>query len=194
MIFESSEKHLSKAPDMNKNHKYSKLLGLNFLIRKVHAIPTQDIFHFRIGSILTLTFSSFLGLYLYRKNIQQEYETSSSISKMTFDPPFDAGTQFYQTHGRNEPTFHLSMYTRIPEREFDVYYRLHRCYMHGHYDHTKEILIPKKKNGRDGYDIITPFYYYKVLYPDVFFSLNVNGKPEKKLKSERAGIAVNRGW
>ena len=40
--------------------------------------------------------------------------------------------------------------------------------MKGHFHHSKEILIPKDKNGYKGYDIITPFYNYNLLSPDLF--------------------------
>ena len=191
MIFESTEKALSKPQNLSKQHKITNFLQLNFLMKKVHAIPHSDIYHFRVGTGVAFGVSLIAAYYFYRRFKQCEFDAAESINRINFSKPFDAGNQFYTPHKSNKTTHSASQFRRIPEREFDVYFRLRKSYMKGHFDHTKEILIPKDKNGNKGYDIITPFYYYNLLSPDPFFTMNVNGKPEAQLKPERAGITVN---
>ena len=57
-------------------------------------------------------------------------------------------------------------------------------------DYSKEILLPRTKNGTAGFDVINPLYCYeggKVSFKEL---LN-EGDP---VKVERAAIIVNRGW
>jgi hypothetical protein len=194
MIFESSEKILSRPPNVNKPHRLTNFFRMNWLLKKVHSIPHQDILYFRLGTSFVLGITSVLAYYNYRKNIQSEFMTGNGMTRIFESEPIDAGNQFYQNFVQNKMTFSASFYTRIQEFDFDVYYSLRKAFLSGYFDHTKEILIPAKKDGIDGYNVITPFYYYYMIRPDPFFTLKVNGKPETKLTTERAAMAVNRGW
>jgi hypothetical protein len=194
MIFESSEKFLSRLPNVNKPHKLTNFFGMNWLLKKVHSIPQQDILYFRLGATFVMGISSVLAYYYYRRNIQSEFQTGKGFSRILESKPIDAGNQFYQNFVQNKMTFSGSFYTRIQETEFDVYYSLRKSFLTGYFDHTKEILIPAKKNGQEGYNVITPFYYYYMIRPDTFFTQKVDGKPVSQLTTERAAMVVNRGW
>lgn len=79
---------------------------------------------------------------------------------------------------------------RMPKEEYNVYHRFKPYYIIGQIDYSKEILIPRKRNGQDGYDVINPLYCYeggRVSFKALF---------EKKdfVKVDRAAIVVNRGW
>lgn len=50
---------------------------------------------------------------------------------------------------------------RMPMEEYNVYHRFKPYYILGQLDHTKEILLPKKRNGQDGFDVINPLYCYE---------------------------------
>ena len=50
---------------------------------------------------------------------------------------------------------------RMPEEEYNVYHRFKPYYILGQLDFSKEVLIPNKKNGVDGFDVINPLYCYE---------------------------------
>lgn len=83
----------------------------------------------------------------------------------------------------------------MPEKEFDVLYRMRSAYLQGVFDHNKEILLPCKKNGVDGYNVITPFYYFdQATYDGLNLAVGPDGSPAHKYNVERGGMAVHRGW
>ena len=78
----------------------------------------------------------------------------------------------------------------MPEEEYNVYHRFQPYFILGQIDHSKEVLIPKTKEGVDGFDVINPLYCYeggKVSMKELF-----GGRDPVKI--ERAAILLNRGW
>jgi len=78
----------------------------------------------------------------------------------------------------------------MPDQEFNVYHRFHPYFMLGQIDYSKEILIPKKKDGVHGFDVINPLYCYeggKVSFKELFANNDM-------VKVERAAMIVHRGW
>ena len=49
----------------------------------------------------------------------------------------------------------------MPAEEWVVYHRFKPYYILGQLDHSKEILIPREKNGIAGFDVINPIYCYE---------------------------------
>ena len=50
---------------------------------------------------------------------------------------------------------------RMPKEEYNVYHRFKPYFILGQLDYSKEILIPRKHNGVDGFDVINPLYCYE---------------------------------
>jgi len=79
---------------------------------------------------------------------------------------------------------------RMPEPEFEVYHRFRPYYILGQLDQSKEVLIPQKFRGQEGYMVINPMYCYeggKLSFKDIFAGNDF-------VKIERAALIVNRGW
>ena len=67
----------------------------------------------------------------------------------------------------------------------------------GFFDHSKEIHVPKVFRGEEGYDVITPFYYFN--YDNDKIVINHLEDDPNEIKNFDQGknylcIAVNRGW
>lgn len=85
---------------------------------------------------------------------------------------------------------------RMPDQEYDAYYKFKPYYVIGQLDYSKEVLIPKDKTidgeTHKGFDVVNPLYCYdggtvnaETLRPkDGIFDIG----------TDRAAIVVNRGW
>ena len=73
---------------------------------------------------------------------------------------------------------------------FVTYHRFKPSFILGQLDQTKEILIPKKRFGHHGFDVINPLYCYEG--GRTSFRELVNGGDPVRI--ERAAMIVNRGW
>ena len=79
---------------------------------------------------------------------------------------------------------------RMPRQEYDAYYKFNPYYVTGQLDTTKEVLIPRKKDGVAGYDVISPLYCYdggRYSIPK-----DILGKPSVII--DKSAILINRGW
>ena len=135
---------------------------------------------------------SFMSYYFYRKYYEQKYLTSESFFKLTKNIPINGNNQFYKQRNVNVNTPALYDYFyRMPQKEFDILFRMKPAFLNGYFDHKKEILFPEKNNGVDGYRIFTPFYFFRFDW-----SLDeVQGENKKSVKKQdRGGLAVDRGW
>lgn len=79
---------------------------------------------------------------------------------------------------------------RMPREEYNVYHRFKPYFIVGQIDYTKEILLPQKKNGVAGYDVINPLYCYEG--GKISFKNLLGGSDPVQI--DRAAIIVNRGW
>jgi hypothetical protein len=192
--FESTNKLQEKLPDLTKPKNISKLLGTDFLLNKIRKLSGPEIGNFRTGAlVLAVAFGS-LGYYFYRQNYKQKFISSTAYYKMVNLPALNAGNQFMFNNRNSIETNLSTWYYRMPKKEFDIKYRMRSAYIQGEFDHDKEVLIPKTKNGVEGYDIITPFYYYQVLTPTRLLGLQQDGKPFVSQDAQNAAMAVFRGW
>jgi hypothetical protein len=109
--------------------------------------------------------------------------------------PVIVNNEFYTQGALNEPRRSFSWFYRTPIKEFDNIYRMRSAMMMGQFDHNKEILFPRSKNGEPGYDVITPFYYYdKFVLDNDNTYIDDKGREVKAEVPERGALAVNRGW
>ena len=79
---------------------------------------------------------------------------------------------------------------KMPDEEFMVYHRFKPYHLLGQLDLSKEVLIPRTKDGQDGFDVLNPLYCYeggKLSFKNAFAG-------EDPVKIERAAIVLNRGW
>lgn len=133
----------------------------------------------REGAALGLILSGGVGYWNYRERIRKQFLRGEAHYRM--------GQQMQNCTPWKQ--LYFSWY-RMPEEEFTVYHRFKPYYMMGQIDHSKEILIPKKKDGADGYEVLNPLYCYeggKVSFKDMFAEAD-------PVKVERAGIVISRGW
>lgn len=138
-----------------------------------------------------------LGAYFcYRKHYEQKYVISSSYYKLNLSKQIDAGNQFMHLKNVDQHTVAGNdFYYRMPEKEFNILYRMKSAYLNGYFDHNKEILFPQKKNGEEGYKVITPFYYYMTNSVDYKHGkIDNTGKISYDNITLKAGMAVDRGW
>lgn len=144
--------------------------------------------------MLALAFG-FIAYYNYRKYKQQEINVSQSIYKLTRGETIDAGNQWWYKSVPGSVKAEINLYYRMPEREFDTLYRMRSAFISGVFDHDKEILFPETKNGIKGYKVITPLYYFDQIYLNNFKAAAFqDGTDTLKYDSERAAMAVHRGW
>lgn len=79
---------------------------------------------------------------------------------------------------------------RMPLAEYNAYYRFRGFYMTGQLDTSKEVLIPRTKDGQKGYDVLSPLY----CYDGGRWSLKRQTKGEDPVTIEKSAVIVNRGW
>jgi len=86
------------------------------------------------------------------------------------------------------------MWHRMPNEEYEVYFKFAPYFLLGQLDLSKEILLPRRKyiNGlpQDGFDVINPLYCYE----GGKISIRAALAGEDPVSIERAAIIVNRGW
>lgn len=121
----------------------------------------------------------FVGYWVYRQHMKREFLRSNAhyrmdqiISNIT---PWEA----------NWFTWY-----RMPELEWTAHHRFRPYYVLGQLDVSKEILIPKKKAGNEGFEVFSPLYCYDG--GSVDFTRLAQGKDA--ITVERSAIIVNRGW
>ena len=177
----------------DKPKRLSNLLRTNNLLAKIRAIP--EIGDFRIGCAIFCVTFGFMGYYFYRKQYEQKILSSQYHYKLTKLDPINVNMQFSDVGTLDGPKRFTSWLYRVPEKEFNVIYRMKPAVMTGQFDHNKEILFPREINGVNGYDVITPFYYYlNYVLDHKDGAKDANGNIVQKEDVERAALAVNRGW
>jgi hypothetical protein len=197
-LFDHTDREIDKVLDITREKKLSKFLGTNSLLNVIRAMPKPELGNFRVGAaFLTLIFGS-MGYYFYKRNYQQKMQSSHGFYRLMNVKPINAGAQFMWLGGEYQETSEQpSYYYRMPKKEFDALYRMKSAYIDGEFDHTKEILLPKKKDGVAGYEVITPFYYYWGeigVDPKNGVGVTQDGKPVEIENYLRNAIAVKRGW
>eukprot|EP00997_Jenningsia_sp_PLL12_P005647 NODE_2177_length_971_cov_95.758134_g1790_i0.p1 GENE.NODE_2177_length_971_cov_95.758134_g1790_i0~~NODE_2177_length_971_cov_95.758134_g1790_i0.p1 ORF type:complete len:154 (-),score=46.70 NODE_2177_length_971_cov_95.758134_g1790_i0:254-715(-) len=78
----------------------------------------------------------------------------------------------------------------MPLEEYNLNYRFRGFYMQGQLDTSKEVLIPRQKDGQEGYDVLSPLY----CYDGGKWSLLRGSKGEDPTVIEKSAVIVNRGW
>lgn len=78
----------------------------------------------------------------------------------------------------------------MPEQEFEMSYKFKPFYMIGQLDTSKEIHIPRTKDGQKGYDVLSPLYCYE----GGRVSLAAHIKGNEPVTLDKAAIIINRGW
>jgi hypothetical protein len=192
-LFKHTDHVIDTLPDLTKEKKLSNLLGTNTLLTKIRSLPQHEFGNFRVGALSLLLIFGASSYYFYRKEYQQRMKISSGYYKLLKKQPIDAGNQFLWGAEPGTPSI-ITWYYRMPKKEYDIKYRLRSAYISGEFDHDKEILLPTKKDGKNGYTVITPFYYYNKSSPTNYLGVNQNGSLFKNNDEQRGAIAVNRGW
>ena len=82
---------------------------------------------------------------------------------------------------------------RMPDLEYYGQHQFKPYFLIGQLDHSKEILIPKKKNGVDGFLVFNPLYCYDGGKFKLMESLETK-QEFKGITIDRAAVIVNRGW
>lgn len=179
---------------MHKHHfksdKYLKIFGADRLATLVRE-STHNISAYRKGCFILGTFSLVTYYFLQKqRNNRKQYE-SEGAHKLSNALPVDLMKYIIATprNGINNLISNAFLENYVKSLQF------HSFKATGKFDHTKEIHVPKVKNGVDGYEIYTPFFYYN--YPinefyDQYFYDEKNAKDPEH--SGNAFITVHRGW
>ena len=78
----------------------------------------------------------------------------------------------------------------MPELEYKAYHQFKPYYVIGQMDHSKEILIPKKKEGIEGFLVFNPLYCYDGGKLKIMELTDTKEAP-KGIEIERAAVIVN---
>jgi hypothetical protein len=192
-LFDHTDKMIDSLPDLKKEKKLSNLLGTNKLLNKIRSLPQSEFGNFRLGALALTLILGASSYYFYWREYQQRMKISSGYYKLLKKTPINAGNQFFWDR-EGGSTSMLTYYYRMPKKEFDIKYRLRSAFISGEFDHDKEILLPTKKNGVNGYTIITPFYYYQKNFPSIYLGIAQNGTLFNSNDEARGAMAVKRGW
>jgi hypothetical protein len=193
-LFDHTNKALEELPNLKSAKKLNKLFGTDFLLNKLRSLNGHELGNFRAGALILTALFGGMGYYFYRQYKTQKFQVSAAYYKLVSLPPLNAGAQFWWNGRGGEEVEQMTYYYRMPLKEYDAKYRNRSAFITGEFDHNKEILIPRVNHGHEGYDVITPFYYYRKLYVDKYLSLHSDGTPFYGKDGQRAGIAVYRGW
>ncbi len=193
-LFEHTDKQIELPIDVNKQKKLSKILGTDFMLRQIRTLTGKELGNFRVGSTALAIMLGTMGYYFYRQYYKQKMMSSTGYYKLMNRTPINAGEQFWWNIKEDDKSYMFTSYYRMPKKEYDIRYRNKSAYISGQFDHDKEILLPREKNGIEGYDVITPFYYYYKKSSPSYLSQLQDGKPAIEHDVERAAIAVFRGW
>lgn len=193
-MFDHTNKVLELPIDINKPKKLNTLLRTDFMLKPIRGLTGKELGSFRIGAGMLCFLFGAMGYYFYRRNYQQKFIASTTYYHLMSSAPYDAGNQFWWNLKDGDKSHMFTLYYRMPRKEYNMRFRNKSAYISGEFDHDKEILIPKTKDGVEGYDVITPFYYYyKKTLPNYVSQLQ-DGKPVNEFDVQRAAIAVFRGW
>jgi hypothetical protein len=195
-LFDSTNKNIDLPIDITKEKKLSRFLGTDkILLSKIRQLKGPEVGNFRAGLYGLIALTGVMGYYYYRCYYEQRIKSGWGYYRLIKALSLNAGKQFYHK-GSGHTTWQRSLYYRMPEKEFDVLYRMKSAHITGEFDHNKEILIPKTRNGQEGYDVITPFYYYNTVGMD--FNNTAMTADQSTITTptviERAAMAVHRGW
>jgi hypothetical protein len=140
--------------------------------------------HVGNGAFLTGVATGAFAYFHYREFIKKEFRRS------------EAHHRFEQKLTNMTPWKQLYMFWhRMPDQEYNVYYKFAPFFLIGQLDLSKEILIPRRKyiEGQwfDGFDVINPLYCYEGGKLSLRTAVTGEGDP---VSIERAAIVVNRGW
>ena len=193
-LFEHTNKSLEVLPNLKSEKRLSNLLGTDSLVKRLRSLSGHELGNFRAGAMFLSIIFGGMGYYYYRQYKTQKFQVSAAYYKLVSLAPLNAGYQFWFNGREVEEVQQMTLYYRMPRKEFDIKYRNRSAFIMGEFDHDKEILIPTTKNGADGYDVVTPFYYYRKVFASNYLSLHSDGTPYNGYTSQRAGIAVYRGW
>jgi len=87
--------------------------------------------------------------------------------------------------------------SQMNQNDYNNRFFMSRCKVTGSFDHSKEILVPNKKNNEEGYLVFTPFYYADFTGKLVENSAEENNFDNTNLPDrylQKDAIIVNRGW
>lgn len=147
---------------------------------------------FKRGCLL-LGLSSFLG-YWYFNNYRSKREFFESkgyneLNKFTYKLE-----KFLFYHPQNGVQNKL---VGLHKEIFENSFQFMPIEATGYFDHMREIHIPKVKDGVEGYEIFTPFFYFDVKDSNIY-NLAVVDNPKEQVFTEslncNISIIVNRGW
>ena len=146
----------------------------------IKRLPVAEKSKLATGATTAMLFTGGIAYWNYRERIRKEFLRSEAHYRFShLTQNITPWKQLYFT------------WWRMPEQEYNVYHRFKPYYIVGQLDVSKEILIPKQKNGVEGYSVINPLYCYEGGRTSMKALVN---KEEDPVTIERAAIVVNRGW
>jgi len=104
-----------------------------------------------------------------RRAVEKTHEVDQRVSRVTGEP-VDIQTYYNPKNSNKFPWVGLN------SRELNQQFAWRPVELNGQFDHSRQVLVEKIKDGEEGYDVITPFYCYS----------DENGQVQP--------VLVNRGW
>jgi hypothetical protein len=144
-------------------------------------------------TLLTLTFGSYF-YYNYIQNRVFNEKYGELENKLYRTHAIDLNSLIWYNTQMAKYDNHLS---RMTEHDYNERYFMQRCSVTGSFDHSKEILVPRKRNFQEGYYVFTPFYYADFTMPVADDDIDQNAHddtyyPDKYIQKD--AVIVNRGW
>lgn len=144
-------------------------------------------------TLLTLVFGG-ISYYNYNKRTSFGDKWSELEKKLHRDFAIDLNSLIWYNHTKGKYDNHLS---RMSEEDYEKQYFMARCKVTGSFDHTKEILVPQRRNQERGYLVFTPFYYADFQLPlkddqKTANTYDYTNLPDRYIQKD--AVIVNRGW
>jgi hypothetical protein len=172
-----------------KSDKIVRLLGIDNFANYVRN-STHNIRAFRVGSLILGTTSLLFWYFLQDSRKARMLLESEGINKLMNAVPMDIH-KYIQSNSKGGLVNHLSGITDIIYNNKLMFYGFKAT---GSFDHSREIHVPRVVDGKEGYDIYTPFFYFDYKANDLNTHMIYDDLKKKPDFMSEACITVNRGW
>jgi cytochrome oxidase assembly protein ShyY1 len=88
-----------------------------------------------------------------RRAVEKKHEVDQRINRVTGEP-VDIQSYYNSKNSNKFPWVGLN------SRELNLQFGWRPIELNGQFDHSRQVLIEKVKDGEEGYDVVTPFYCY----------------------------------
>lgn len=170
-----------------------RFLGLEGVLNTVRA-NTYDVNHFRRGSKFLFGFCLVSTIGIYSKYRENRINYAKEENKISNNTPLVINKFITEYYDGSKVNF-LNYFSEFIPGMSNMYIG-ELALLQGEFDHSREILVYKKLNGKEGYEVYTPMYFYDYDEPLVSSRRQMDSPEGAKhvAKTVKGGLIVNRGW